>query len=148
MSNRTGAKRGVTLLELMIVMVIIAILVGFLVPATIKMRKTAAETKVRSGRVVLRNAVLNFHAEYGLWPVGDQVTSNEVFASSEVIEQLRPTGARNVRHKLFWERPEDKITKLGGQEYSVGINPRGKKPIGSDSQSMDFDQRYTVYFLP
>jgi type II secretory pathway pseudopilin PulG len=130
------------MMELMIVMVIIGIIVGLLVPATILIRKRAAETKIRSSRITLKNALLNFHAEYGVWPVGDQV-AKATFPSSDVIVQLRPTGLNNIRKKLFWEG-EDFIKTLDGREYSVVINPDGKKPIGSTD---DFDQSYTVAFI-
>jgi prepilin-type N-terminal cleavage/methylation domain-containing protein len=137
------SKRGVSLMELMIVILIIAVLVGLLVPATILIRKRAAETKVRSARITLRNALLNFHAEYGLWPVGNQ-EDKASFKSSEVILALRPTGLHNIRNKLFWEG-EDMITDLNGREYSVVIKPDGKKPI-SLKENIDFNDQYTVSF--
>ena len=130
-------RRGLTLLELLTVMVIIGILVGLLVPATIKVRNRAAESKVRSGRIALRNAILSFHSEYGIWPAKGWNTS------SEVIKQLR---LKDTRNRLLWEG-EDSIKSMKGTDYPVYINPDGNIPIRNDSDDkFDFNQSYTVSF--
>jgi type II secretory pathway pseudopilin PulG len=129
-----------TLLELMIVIVVIGILIALLIPATVKMRNRASAVKEKSVRVTFLNAVLNYHAEYGVWPVADPPDSTpKVYKSSLVITQLRSIG--NARHMAFWEG-EDEIKTMDGQEYSLRINPLGKYPIG---ESIDeFSPAYTV----
>lgn len=140
MKNRQN-RRGVTLMELMIVMVIIGILVGLLVPVTIRIQKNAAETKVRSGMIALRTGIMNFYTEYGIYPLGDPV-SGGTFSSREVIAQLRPNGFNNTRRKLLWEGP-DEITMLDGREWQVVIVPTNPVPIRDNTET---NKGYSVYF--
>jgi prepilin-type N-terminal cleavage/methylation domain-containing protein len=141
--NVTIRRRlGMTLMELMVVMVIIGILVGLTVPATLKLRSYATATKERAARLTLRNAILSFRTQYGMWPLGDQVTKQE-FSSKDVIKQLRPDGAFNTDKKIFWEG-EDEIKSASGLTYYVVINPLGMYPI---QQGDGFENDKQVYFL-
>lgn len=134
-----------TLMELMIVMVIIAVLVALMVPATLKLRAHATTTKERSARLTLRNAILSYHAHYEKWPVGDQVNKEE-FRSRDVITKLR----ENADNKIFWEG-EDWIKSSSGQEYVVVINPFGTYPVKQDDALWTPQNvgpaSYKVYFL-
>jgi prepilin-type N-terminal cleavage/methylation domain-containing protein len=142
MSVTIRKRLGMTLMELMVVMVIIGILVGLTVPATLKLRSHATATKERSARLTLRNAVLSFHAHYGMWPVGNQ-SGREEFTSKDVIKQLRPGGTYNTQDKIFWEG-EDEIKSASGLTYYVVINPLGMYPI---QQGDGFETDKKVYFL-
>jgi prepilin-type N-terminal cleavage/methylation domain-containing protein len=134
------SRRGMTLMELLIVMVIIGVLVALLLPATAKMRNRATAAKEKALRVTLVNAVLNYHAEYGKWPVASQPGSgSKEYNSSDVIPQLRSYG--NERQKNFWEG-DDRVLRSGGpSEYKVRINPQGRYPIGEVDET---SSTYTV----
>ena len=138
-SSRQG-RRGMTLMELLVVMVIIGVLVALLLPATVKMRNHAAEVKEKALRVTLINAVLNYHAEYCEWPVEPQPGVSAVYSSSALIPRLRAGG--NDRKKNFWEG-DDKVLQSGGpDEYKIRINPQGMYPIGENVN--EYDSVYTV----
>lgn len=132
-----------TLMELMIVMVIIGVLVSLLLPATVKMRKTVNEKKERATRVTFLNAVQNYHAEYGKWPVAVQPVVTTEYDSQDVISRLRPDHADNKRRRLFWEG-EDQAKTMSGQVYWLRINPTGKLLIGN---TKDFDADHTLSVL-
>lgn len=131
-----------TLLEVLVVIAIIGLLMGLLLPATMKMRHRARETKENGDRVELATAILAFHAEYGLWPLGDQVNKQE-FPNADVIAALSISGPNNTKKKIFYEG-ESEIKLPDGKSLFVGINPAGKYPIHEGRNQ--FDASYTVYF--
>ena len=63
-------RRGFTLLELMIVIVIIAILAAFLLPAIGGVRRRAVVAQVRSEISSIESAITNFRQEFGIEPPG------------------------------------------------------------------------------
>lgn len=132
MSESRHSRRGMTLMELLMVIAVIGILIALLIPATIKMRGRANDEKERALRVSFINAVLSYHAEYGDWPVPTEPDA----LSSAVIDKLRS----NDRGKLFWEG-DDQLKTTAGQEYKLHINPSGQYPIGAGKE---FNSDYTV----
>ena len=67
--KRTPRLRvGFTLIELMVVIVIIAILIGLLVPAVMGVRKTARDVEVRTDISKLEDAIAKFKVTYGTEP--------------------------------------------------------------------------------
>ena len=110
-----------------------------LVPATLKMRDRGKAHKAAVARASLRTAILNYHADYGEWPVEDSSQKTTV-KSSEVITKLRPPN--NPKQRLFWEGV-DQITDQEGREYSVTFDPEGRYPINPEN---DFDSNLAVYF--
>lgn len=141
MSHRKrGAGRGLTLIELLTVIFIVGLLVAMLVPATLKMRDRGKAAKAAVARASLRTAILNYHADYGEWPIADSSQKTTV-KSSEVITKLRPDPT-DPKSRLFWEGV-DQITDQEGREYSVTFNPDGRYPINPED---DFDRNLAVYF--
>ena len=67
---RPTPRRGFTLLELMIVIVIIAILAAFLLPAINSVRRRAVVAQVRSEISSIESAITNFRQEFGIEPPG------------------------------------------------------------------------------
>ncbi|MFO7534641.1 MAG: prepilin-type N-terminal cleavage/methylation domain-containing protein [Kiritimatiellia bacterium] len=130
-------RRGMTLLEVLAVIGIIGILAGLLIPATMKMKHRARDTKEKADRLELMSAILAYHTEYGMWPVGDQVTKDD-FPSQQVIAAL------NSKGKLFYESDGD-VTLSSRKPLYVGINPDGRYPINEGRS--EFDSNYKVYFV-
>jgi len=131
--------RGLTLMELLVTIAIIGILAALLIPATMNMRLKAAQTKAQAARATLKTAILNYHAEYGKWPVPNQLGPTTA-KSRVIIENLRPP--KTTRNLVFWEG-DAVIKSEDGVEYSVTINPNGRYPIGSAD---DFSAIYAIYF--
>ena len=60
--------RGLTLVELLVVVSIIAMLVGLLTPTLMGARRTAMNAKVKSEIDLLHMALMNYKSEYGSFP--------------------------------------------------------------------------------
>jgi len=68
MKNTTKSKRGFTLVELLVVIVIIASLAGLTAPQVIRQRKKADQTQAISNAKQIGLAMLEFDTEYGNFP--------------------------------------------------------------------------------
>jgi prepilin-type N-terminal cleavage/methylation domain-containing protein len=72
-------RRAFTLIEMMMVVVVIAVLVGLLMPAFHGARKNAQARQLELGRKTLASALMNYRREYRQWPNpadGESVYSN------------------------------------------------------------------------
>ena len=89
-------RKGFTLLELLVVLVIIGILLGILLPAFSRLRETARRKRYASDQDTIPMAVHNYYHETGIWPVPNQNDLSEdeddplVFVNNnyEVVNRL------------------------------------------------------------
>ena len=84
-----GHRKAFTLIELLVVMVIIAVLIGLLMPAFRKVRDRALNTQAASEAAALQSAVKSFFLEYGQWPFD----YNQ--ATGQAISNVFTTSTRN-----------------------------------------------------
>ncbi len=127
--------RGVTLLELLGVVAILAIVAGLVFPATEAMRRHARRRQAQVEAHSLATAVLLYHDTYGRWPlqtpgtgdahgrdivyVGTNVVVRsgdvEVVDQRELVRALRPAPPGpeeedlNPRRRLWLELDEDRL---------------------------------------
>jgi prepilin-type N-terminal cleavage/methylation domain-containing protein len=131
------ARRGFTLLELLVVIGVMSLLIVLLVPPLDLARKQAMQTTCMANMRELGKALTALHTEFGFYPIWDDGGSPTRFTWVDVLIQrgqlghgavgycpsdLRPDGMNEVRARAidrnlaYPGRPE-----RGGTDYSYGI---------------------------
>jgi prepilin-type N-terminal cleavage/methylation domain-containing protein len=156
--NRTCA--GFTLLELLVVIGIIAVLLGFIFPVFQGVQDRAKKVQAKNDLTQIVTAVNAFYTEYGRYPlVGNVTTPDTTYGSGSsgaFFDELRAKSSSiNTRQIVFISPPEDtsqdnpkgKIGKTGefcdpwSSAYSIRIdadydnqvtNPYGTNGAGPD----------------
>jgi prepilin-type N-terminal cleavage/methylation domain-containing protein len=128
--NRTCA--GFTLLELLVVIGIIAVLLGFIFPVFQGVQDRAKKVQAKNDLTQIVTAVNAFYTEYGRYPTtvttGDATYGLGTGAtkSDALFNELRNAGGTiNTRQIVFMSPPEDKS------------QPSAKGKIGGDGQFYD-----------
>lgn len=103
MKTNLHKRRGFTLVELLVVIVIIAALAGLTAPMVIRQRKKADQTEAVNNARQIGLAMLDFENEYGSFPeagLGEQINTNtgtelaptSVTTSNDAFKQLIASG--------------------------------------------------------
>ena len=95
-------RRAFTLAELLVVIAIIAVLIGILLPAVLKVREAAARTNCQDKLRQLALAAHNYHGDHGKFPTG---------VSLPVTVGGRPTGGTNLWVELLPYIEQDNLYK-------------------------------------
>ncbi len=101
---RASRRAGMTLIELMVVIVVIAILFAILMPAIGRLRQRAHRADAQATTAVLKDAIMQYHFEYGQWPIDYsslQPTMTFTDNNHEVIEYLMFNHSQNTKRIPF-----------------------------------------------
>lgn len=92
MKTNVHNKRGFTLVELLVVIVIIASLAGLTAPMVIRQRKKADQTEAVSNARQIGFAMLEFESDYGSYPDASTLTElTETFPTPQVTGTAGPS---------------------------------------------------------
>lgn len=132
------SRTGFTLIELMVVIVIIAILIGLLVPAVMTARSRARDVEVRSDIAKLEDAIAKFKVTYGTEPPS-QLTLYATPAGWELTAVSR-------RHKGLIKQlwPQFNFSNCGG--LSNGTNFPAPWPVTQTTLDLSGSE-CLVFFL-
>ncbi len=117
-----GTRRGFTLVELLVVIVIIAALAGLTAPMVIRQRKKADQTEAVNNARQIGIALFEFETEYGSFPDDDTAE-----AVSEATETTIVSG--NSSNDLFRQLMRSGIAQAESMFYSK--TSYSKKPDGA-----------------
>ena len=134
--NHTASRAGFTLLELMVVVVIIALLIGLLLPAVNSVRRTARDAEVRSDIASLEDAVAKFKLTFGSEPPSELY----LYASAASWEAMPVSRRHKGLIKQLW--PQFEFTNCGGLSNGTSFpnipgNPSGPLVL-SGSECLSF----------
>ncbi len=109
------ARRGFTLIELMIVIAIIAIIGAIVVPSVTSAVRKARIKTTRVGLENVKNAIESYHADTGQYPP----------SLSDL--KTRPSDEKAAKS---WEGPyiERELVDAWKNEYVYTLNPKGTQP--------------------
>ncbi|MDE0835257.1 MAG: prepilin-type N-terminal cleavage/methylation domain-containing protein [Akkermansiaceae bacterium] len=99
MKTNLKTRRGFTLVELLVVIVIIASLAGLTAPMVIRQRKKADQTQAVNNARQIGFAMFEFESEYGRFP--DSNSANEVMINTETTVPMTGTDSNSYFRQLM-----------------------------------------------
>jgi len=129
MTARPG--KGFTLIELMVVVVIICILLGFLSTALLRARDRATDARKSAEKATIAAAIMAFKHEYGYWPEEESVVDGRICPDEnhKIMDYLDPEHVENP-HKItfinrggyrYWDGPNVRYGPNDDDEYTIII---------------------------
>jgi general secretion pathway protein G len=131
-------KRGFTLVELLVVIVILAVLAAIVLPKFMDSGKRSKEAALKGDLKLLRNAVTLFQTDTGAYPL----TLADLAATSAPAKGLDTNGAQQDIPASTWhgpyvqEIPNDPISS-GSFSYTVSSPNVGKVKSNASGNAID-----------
>jgi prepilin-type N-terminal cleavage/methylation domain-containing protein len=127
MKTNSTRRRGFTLVELLVVIVIIAALAGLTAPMVIRQRKKADQTEATSNARQIGFAMFEFETEFGSFPDTSTLTEvNDIFGDA-VVKGAAGTDSNGYFKQLM----QAGITQSEAMFYAK--TPLSRKPDGDIS---------------
>ena len=134
-------KTGLTIIELLIVLGIIALLVGLLLPAVSAVKKMAKETKQKAQFATIELALEAFKNDYGDYPPSDRSRAPFIYAGSQKLaEALLGWDLLGFHPNSAWR--SDGLDVGGGPGT---YDPAQTRDINGDGIPDTFDERKGPY---
>lgn len=95
------SRKGFTLVELLVVVVVLAVLGAIVVPKFIGAGKSSKESALKSDLQILRNAIQAFYSDTGYYPAA----LNDLAANTAPTNGLDSTGASKSILAIDWKGP-------------------------------------------
>jgi competence protein ComGC len=96
-------RPGLTFMEIMTVVLIMALLIGLLVPALTKVRKMAKEAAQKSQLATIEMAITAFRNDYGDYPPSDMSAANDYCGVQKLAEALVGKDLLGFHPKSVWD---------------------------------------------
>ncbi len=134
-------KTGLTIIELLIVLGLIALLVGLLLPAVSAVKKMAKETKQKAQFATIELALEAFKNDYGDYPPSDRSWIPRIYAGSQKLaEALLGWDLLGFHPNSAW-RADGLDERMGPGTY----DPAQTRDINGDGIPDTFDERKGPY---
>ena len=134
-------KTGLTIIELLIVLGIIALLVGLLLPSLSAVKKMAKETKQKAQFATIELALEAFKNDYGDYPPSDRSRVARIYAGSQKLaEALLGWDLLGFHPNSAW-RSDGLDEQMGPGTY----DPAQTRDINGDGVPDTFDERKGPY---
>lgn len=108
-TSLTRHKKGFTLLEILVVVMIIGILAALLLPAVEMLRQSAKRKQARTKAIAFVNAVREYRTLYGKYPGQTQDDVDQDIDPAVMVAEL----VDNPRDKIFMDFKTDDFTEDG-----------------------------------
>jgi prepilin-type N-terminal cleavage/methylation domain-containing protein len=123
MKNTPKSKRGFTLVELLVVIVIIASLAGLAFPSILRAKKQASKNEATSNARQIGISMIEFESEYGSFPdAATQLQVSANFPGSAIV------GSAGTSNAIFRQLFEAGYTQ--SEDIFFAKTPTTKKPDG------------------
>ena len=126
--KRKADKKGFTLVELILVVVIIGVLVGLALLAFGTPGENAKHARIRSDIETLSTATQKYYADTGSWPAQSELTSSDSSSSGlcktlmSVASVADPDGGGNVKKGPWLEQCPHSPYSDGKYQFTYGVS--------------------------